>query len=489
MINRIAARVSAPAALSVGFALALAGPAAGARFPQALAAAPPAPGSTAPAPALSVSGAALYAPATGQLLFGDNVHRHLSIASTTKLMTALVTLQHVRHLSAVYAQNDWYPAPDDSQLGLVPGDRMSVHDLLIAMMLPSADDAAEDLAFHVGHGSVPSFISMMNAEARALQLRDTHYATPIGFDVPGNYSSAYDLVRLAGYDMSRSPYFARVVALAGAVVRVNGVPRWVPNLNDLVGRYWWIDGVKTGHTAAAGYVLVASGRRDGLQLIAAALGNSSRQSADGNGLALLNWGYSQFRTWTPVKRGQVLARRGAAGVPRLRVPLVAKSAFVRVLPRSSRVHVVVRAPRQLDGPMRAGQVVGTAVIFDGRRALARIRLLVKHKVPAPSAGSGEGQPNPGQQTTTTAGPTTGAQPTIATTTGQPLNGRPAADGVPGGSTGRSRTMPARLQSGLSTLAASIVLLALGGWARRVRRTGWRIRRGYAIRQRGESKGE
>ncbi|MHB1835179.1 MAG: D-alanyl-D-alanine carboxypeptidase family protein, partial [Solirubrobacteraceae bacterium] len=237
MIGRIAGRVSAPAGLSMGLMLALAWPAAAAGLPSALVAGPHAPGWTAPAPALAATAAALYAPATGQLLFGDNVHAHRAIASTTKLMTALVTLEHVHHLSTVYAQNDWYPAPDDSQLGLVPGDRMSVHDLLIAMMLPSADDAAEDLAYNVGHGSVADFVSMMNAQARALHLNDTHYATPIGLDTPGNYSSAYDLVHLAAYDLSHSPYLRRVVALSGAEVRVNGVPRWVPNLNNLVGRY------------------------------------------------------------------------------------------------------------------------------------------------------------------------------------------------------------------------------------------------------------
>ena len=79
-------------------------------------------------------------------------------------------------------------------MGLVPGERMTVHDLLLAMMLPSADDAAEDLAYNVGDGSVARFVAMMNAEARRLGLRDTHYTTPIGLDTPGNYSSAGDLV-------------------------------------------------------------------------------------------------------------------------------------------------------------------------------------------------------------------------------------------------------------------------------------------------------
>src|SRR6201999_4620723 len=103
-----------------------------------------------------------------------------------KLMTALVVLEHVHKLSTVFTQNDYTAASVDSQIGLEPGERMSVHDLLLAMMLPSADDAAEDLAYNVGHGSVARFVAMMNARARELHLTHTHYTTPIGLDTPGN---------------------------------------------------------------------------------------------------------------------------------------------------------------------------------------------------------------------------------------------------------------------------------------------------------------
>ena len=113
-------------------------------------------------------------------------------------MTALVTLEH-GPLNRVFADPNYYPAAEDSQIGLEPGERMSVHDLLTAMLLPSADDAAEDLAYNVGHRSVNRFLSMMNARAAQLGLTHTHYTTPIGLDTPGNYSSADDLVDLARY--------------------------------------------------------------------------------------------------------------------------------------------------------------------------------------------------------------------------------------------------------------------------------------------------
>ena len=110
-------------------------------------------------PKLGVTSAALYAPSTGQMLYGIDANRERPIASTTKLMTALIVLEHVRDLKTVFTYPDYDQAPSDSQIGLQPGDRMTVHDLLVAMLLPSADDAAEDLAYNVGHGSVARFVA------------------------------------------------------------------------------------------------------------------------------------------------------------------------------------------------------------------------------------------------------------------------------------------------------------------------------------------
>ena len=131
-----------------------------------------------------------------------------------------------------------------------------MHDLLLALLLPSADDAAEDLAFNVGHGSVARFVGMMNARARQLGLTHTHYSTPIGLDTPGNYSSASDLTKLASFVLTHSRSSLASVALPRAVLHTGSHTRFVANRNDLVGSVPWVNGVKTGHTRDAGYVLV-----------------------------------------------------------------------------------------------------------------------------------------------------------------------------------------------------------------------------------------
>ncbi len=342
-------------------------------------AAPPTPGAAsadaAGRPVLGVRAAALIEASTGQALYSANGDARIAIASATKLMTALVTLRHTR-LNQMFADPLYYPAAEDSQVGLQPGERMSVHDLLIAMLLPSADDAAEDLAYNVGHGSVSRFLAMMNARARELGLTRTHYTTPIGLDTPGNYSSAGDLVTLARYLLRTEPFFKAAVAQPRAVLRTGSHVRVVVNRNDLVGRYAWVNGVKTGHTLQAGYVLVASGTRNGMTLIGAVLGAPSEGGRDAAALALLNYGFANYKLRTPVRAGQVFARPAVSGRPGMHVRLIAASSYTSVFSRRARTGLRVNAPAQLAGPLPRHAVVGSLAVLANHRVMARIPLLL-----------------------------------------------------------------------------------------------------------------
>jgi D-alanyl-D-alanine carboxypeptidase (penicillin-binding protein 5/6) len=333
-------------------------------------------------PSLSVRAAILTVAGSGQRLYGIDADKSVAIASATKLMTALVTLEHER-LGKVFADPDYYPDADDSQIGLAPGERMTVHDLMLAMLLPSADDAAEDLAYNVGRGSVARFVGMMNARARQLGLVHTHYSTPIGLDTPGNYSSASDLVKLADYLRKTQPFFVRAVSRRSAVLRSGDHVRVIANRNDLVGRVPWINGVKTGHTLDAGYVLVSSATRDGMTLLGAVLGTDSESSRDANTLALQAWGFAHFRRVTPVRAGTVLARPAARAEPGQHPEAVAAGSYHIVIERGTRITTRVVAPRQLTGPLRWHAVVGHVVVLAGGRPVARMPLLLAHALPAP----------------------------------------------------------------------------------------------------------
>ncbi|HET6869237.1 MAG TPA: D-alanyl-D-alanine carboxypeptidase family protein [Solirubrobacteraceae bacterium] len=340
----------------------------------------PAAANAAGPPLPGVRAAALIEESSGQELFGLNQDAPGAIASTTKLMTALVTLRHTR-LRDVFTDPDFYLPPQDSQIHLVPGERMSVHDLLIALMLPSADDAAEDLAYNVGHGSVSRFVAMMNARARQLHLNHTHYTTPIGLDTPGNYSSAHDLVTLARYLLRSEPFIRAVASKKSAVLRTGNQVRHVINRNDLVARFPWVNGVKTGHTLQAGYVLVASGTRDGMSLIGVVLGTASEAARDASALALLNYGFANFGPRTPVHAGEVLGRLPVKDQPTLHPRLIATKSYTHVFPRSARIRIRVRTPRQLTGPLPAHAVVGSAAVVVGGRVQARIPLELVSAVP------------------------------------------------------------------------------------------------------------
>ena len=295
-----------------------------------------------------MTGASLLVAGSDTPLWSFRGNAELPIASTTKMMTALVVLQHVSNLNTVFTQNDWDAASADSQIGLIPGERMTVHDLLVALLLPSADDAAEDLAYNVGGGSVARFVAMMNADARRLGLHHTHYSTPIGLDTPGNYSSPDDLVRLGDYMMREWPFFRRTVGLASATLTSGRYVRHVVNTDDLVGRDPWIHGIKTGHTLDAGYVLVSEGKRGGLTLVASVLGTTSESERDASALALLNWGFSEFRVIRPVRAGEGFARRS--------VPYETAPALV-VAERGYRT-VVARSERGAGGGRQAAQALG-----------------------------------------------------------------------------------------------------------------------------------
>ncbi len=335
-------------------------------------------------PALSVTGACLVEESTNTALYGLNPNRQLPIASTTKLMTALLTLEHEKRLSKIFTQNNYVAASVDSQIGLVPGEHMSVHDLLLAMMIPSADDAAEDLAYNVGRGSIARFVGMMNARAHELGLTHTHYSTPIGLDTPGNYSSACDLVRLARFLLQHQPFFRRLVALPGATLHTGRFVRHVVNRNDLIGRVPWINGVKTGHTSGAGYVLVGAGTRRGMTLISAVLGTASETARDDNTLALLGYGFADFRPVEPVVAGHVIARPPVRDRPGFHAAVIAASSFTRVVARTPKLTTRVILPRQLVGPLARHEVVGRVQVLVGGRVIGTVPLLLTRRLPAVS---------------------------------------------------------------------------------------------------------
>lgn len=322
---------------------------------------------------------------TGDVLYAKKARKRSAIASTTKLMTVLVTLEN-SDLDDVFSAADYNPAPSESQLGLRPDERMSVRDLLRASLLPSANDAAETLA--VGTlGSTQAFVAAMNKRAETLGLTDTHYATPVGLDTPGNYSSARDLARLA-IRLRRSEFFRRTTNLPGATLRSGAKPRKIVNRNNLVREEPFVDGVKTGHTNDAGYVLVGSGTRDGVTVISVVLGEPSESARDADSLKLLRYGVRGYEAATPLPRGRVLGSIGLRYRGGESVDAVAGETVKRVLRTGARTRLSIKGlPKEIDGPLPRGSRVATATVRSGDEVIATVPVVTAEPVAEASLGA------------------------------------------------------------------------------------------------------
>lgn len=207
---------------------------------------------------------------TGRVLFEQNSHLHLPMASTTKIMTALLTLEQ-EDLDEYFTVDPNAIRVEGSSMGLREGDLVTLRTLAYGMLLPSGNDAANTAAVKIA-GSVREFSKMMNARAEEIGLQDTHFVTPSGLHDAAHYSSAYDMALLA-QEALRNPDFAEICSSTQAAVEFGNPPqnRWMRNHNRLLGYYKGTVGVKTGYTQAAGRCLVSCAERDGVKLIAVTL--------------------------------------------------------------------------------------------------------------------------------------------------------------------------------------------------------------------------
>jgi D-alanyl-D-alanine carboxypeptidase len=250
-------------------------------------------------PRVAAKAAILADESTGQVLFERNAGAGRAMASTTKVMTALLTLERLdeRRLVVIGAGP---PRVGEESLRLHKGERLTVRQLLLGLLVKSANDAGVALAEAVD-GSEAAFVRRMNRKAAALRMGATHYVTPYGLDRPGHQTSARDLARLWEVAMRRADFRSLVATRAA---RIPGIPlslRRFVTTNQLLGSYRWTVGGKTGFTNRAGRCLVASASRGGRRLVAVALGSAD---AFADVRALFEYGFAKFVRARLAQRGQ-----------------------------------------------------------------------------------------------------------------------------------------------------------------------------------------
>jgi serine-type D-Ala-D-Ala carboxypeptidase (penicillin-binding protein 5/6) len=336
-------------------------------------------------PRLEAESAALADLDSGEVLWRRNATERRPIASVTKIMTALLVLETTNGGELVTTSAD-AAAQSGAELGLEAGERLPVRDLLVALMLQSANDAAVALAEHVA-GSVEAFVEGMNRRGVELGLRETAFASPNGLDDSG-YSTARDLVTLTT-EAFAVPGFERIVSTRfHRIPDPDGEPRRVQNRNALLWLYPGARGVKTGYTAAAGFCLVAAAERDGLRLVSVVLGD--RDEAFSDAAAVLDHGYAAYERRTVIADGQELDPIDVEGRP---VPVVAAGTVDVLLPRGEPVDLDVTPQPGLNLPVDAGDAVGAVEAVAGGESLGTAPVEAERTVrPGPPAEGEEERP-------------------------------------------------------------------------------------------------
>ena len=229
---------------------------------------------------------------TGAVLWSKQPDLRLPPASCTKIMTALLVLEHYRDLGRYLRAPASVKDQQSVAIGLRPGDRITVRQALRAMLVKSANDATITLAVGVA-GSERAFVRQMNRRAAKLGLTRTHYVNSRGKDATGHSMSARDLATLGRYVWTKFPFFRTTVATKTAVITWPPAHRVTVTSHNLLLDYTWGDGIKTGATAKAGKVLVGSGTRSGVPLIVVTMHEPTRDQELKDALALFEWGAAQ----------------------------------------------------------------------------------------------------------------------------------------------------------------------------------------------------
>ncbi|MGE5274890.1 MAG: D-alanyl-D-alanine carboxypeptidase family protein [Verrucomicrobiota bacterium] len=335
-----------------------------------------APSAYAGAPEVSARAYLVQNGVSGEVLARRHDRERLPIASITKLMTVLVTLQHAK-LDDVVTVSRRAAAVGESSIYLQKGDQLTVEELIEAALIQSANDAAVALAEYVG-GSQSAFVAMMNSEAQRLGLHDTHFANPDGLDAPGQYSSAHDVTRLARIAMKnrviREVVDERTAEISGG--------RTLNTWNDLLGAYPGVFGVKTGHTSGAGWSEVAAARSHGVTVYATILGSPARDTRNADLAALLTWGLTRYRTVEPIRPGRVYAT-ARAPYGRRALALVASRPATRIVRVDRMLVERVVAPAVVSLPVAEGQKLGEVRVYAGRRLIASSPLVAGRTIAKP----------------------------------------------------------------------------------------------------------
>ncbi|MDL2217256.1 D-alanyl-D-alanine carboxypeptidase [Christensenellaceae bacterium OttesenSCG-928-M15] len=329
------------------------------------------------APQVNAQGAALLDLRSGRILFAQNAHEKLPMASTTKVMTALLAIENLPLDKVITVPKEAYGA-EGSSMYLNLGEKMTLNDLLYGLMLTSGNDAAITIAVAVG-GSVEGFANMMNKKAKEIGALNTNFVTPNGLHDDNHYTTAYDLALICRAAMEREEFKA-IVSAQYHKTTSGDQERTLKNKNKLLWQYEGANGIKTGYTKAAGKCLTFSAQRGGNTVIGVVLNSPDMWICAKN---MMDYGFDEYRYETIVRAGDSITNIQVKNGIQNRLEIVAKEDILLPLDSEEKAEdfqLIKNCPYVLEAPIYAGRQVGSLDISLNGNILSSTPLIAQDTV-------------------------------------------------------------------------------------------------------------
>jgi len=307
-------------------------------------------------PSTSARGSVLMEMNTGRVLYAKNPHEKMPMASTTKIMTAILALER-GNLSDIVTVSRNASGVEGSSIYLAVGEQLTLEQLLYGLMLSSGNDAAVAIAEHIG-GSVEKFVEMMNQKAKEIGARNTHFMNPHGLHHQDHYTTAYDLALISAYAM-KNPKFVEIVSTKYYKIPWPGHAwdRVLKNKNALLWDYEGANGIKTGYTKISRRCLASAALRDNMQLICIVL---DCQPWFDDSMAILDYGFKEYKAHEVLSAGDRLGTIPVKNGFEKQVEILIKENVILPIREGEqqKINVELQCPPQLKAPIKAGDKVG-----------------------------------------------------------------------------------------------------------------------------------
>ncbi len=334
--------------------------------------------------------AVAYDRKSGKVIYGKNENKRTAMASTTKIMTAIVLIENA-DLNQTITVSAKAAGTGGSRLGLKHNDKITMKDLLYGLMLKSGNDAAVAIAENVG-GSIEKFADLMNEKAKEIGLDNTHYVTPHGLDNPEHYTTAYELAKLADYAL-KNEIFAKVVNTKNYTVTINGYPKNITNTNELLGYLDGVNGVKTGFTNNAGRCLVTSVNRNEFEIITVVLQADTKKIRTTDSISLIEYVYKnyelinikeivdkQFQEWCLINQNRIVINKCKNNNIELYKTQLSNNIIPIKKTDKDNINIEINNLYYFEAPVEKDRIIGTLKVMLNDEVIEVVDIKVKNLI-------------------------------------------------------------------------------------------------------------